>query len=155
MLERIKKDDLPKDTDVDCRAVRPLLPLVADPLELTSPPRRLSEHIGFCRRCQGELENLEELKHVIIIAEVPILREKVIADATTEFMEKVYKLRGIPPEAIDCEQTKPHYIDMANCSLQVPPEIYRHTRHCNSCKEQVKQLRDRLRISFGDALGRK
>ncbi len=146
--KRLKDGDLPEEPDVDCQMVRPFLPLAVDPLGLVDMPAWLEEHLVICQDCRGELGDLERLKHIIIVAEMAVLMEEVIADAPPEFMEEVHKLRAISPEEITCEQARLCYHNVAICNLEVPAEIYRHIRHCPSCKEQVRRLRSDLAVGI-------
>ena len=152
--ERLATGDLPEELDVDCRTTQPYLPAMADPLELERPPRWLCEHVALCRSCQGKLDRLEELHHVIVVAEMPAsVQQEVLAEAAPEFAEKVHKLQAIKPEDITCDQVGSYYLNMAtyNPERRVPAEIYRHTRHCASCKDQVQQLRAELIVAIPQA----
>ncbi len=95
VLERLKSGDLPEVLDVDCQKVQPLLALAADPLELMDLPSWLDEHLALCEDCQREFQRLEEFSDIIVVAEMPVLAQEVIADAPPEFMEKVHKRRAI------------------------------------------------------------
>ena len=97
-----------------------------------------------------ELEKLEEILHVISVAEMPVLAEEVIADAQPKFMAKVRELRAVPPGEVGCEQAKAYYWDMAKCNPDAvaPAEVYRHVRNCASCRENVIQLRRELKVAI-------
>ena len=139
-----------------CQKVRLFLPLAADPLELMVLPAWLEEHLAACKDCWQEFQRLEEFCHIIVVAEIPpLIAKKILIDASPEFLKKVQNLRTIQPEQITCEQAKLHYRGVATCNRTIPPEIYRHTRHCASCKEHIQQLRFKLDVDIPHAATKK
>ena len=150
--ERLKRGDLgqpSEESEVDCQKVKPLLSLATDPLEMMVLPAWLEEHLAACNGCWQEFQRLEEVRRIMVAAEMPpLVVDKVLDDAPPEFLKKVQDLRAIQLRQITCEQARPYYRDVATCIPEIPLEVYRHIRHCTSCKEQIKQLRSELDLDI-------
>ncbi len=65
-------------------------------------------------------------------------------DAEPEIVEAIENLLAINPENITCHEASRYYFDMATCSLKGPAEIYRHTRACDLCDDQVRYLHNKV-----------